>query len=321
MNRIYWIALLFSFNSLAQSFAPAPDVQGTTAIFKDSSIIVNWANGVTVQRGPMDIAIPSNGQVSYGMDYYALGYADDYPVSLGDGGVAVVTFPYFIENGSGPDFAVFENGFIDNYMELAFVEVSSDGINFYRFESICEIPTDTQLSNTSTSDCRYVHNLAGKYRVNYGTPFDLEELNGLPGLDINMISHVRIVDVVGSIDSLYASLDSQNNIINDPYPTPFESGGFDLDAVAVIHQSIYGGLDENKLEIKVFPNPVQSTLFIDMPDNQIESILITDMNGRQFFRSKSIINSKIDISLLSKGTYLIHVNTSEGTFIQRFIKE
>ena len=54
----------------------------------------------------------------------ALGKADDAPVSLGDGGYAVVTFDKPITNGPGYDFAVFENGLNDSFLELAFVVVS-----------------------------------------------------------------------------------------------------------------------------------------------------------------------------------------------------
>jgi hypothetical protein len=44
---------------------------------------------------------------------------------------------------------------------------------------------------------------------------------------------VRIVDVVGSLT--LGSVDSLGNVVNDPYPTAFASGGFDLDAVGVLH--------------------------------------------------------------------------------------
>ena len=54
-------------------------------------------------------------------------------VSLGDGGYGILTFDEPIDNGLGWDFAVFENSFSDDFLELAFVEVSSDGINFFRF--------------------------------------------------------------------------------------------------------------------------------------------------------------------------------------------
>ena len=43
-----------------------------------------------------------------------------------------------------------------------------------------------------------------------------------------------MVDVVGSIDPMYGTRDSLGNLINDPWPTPFATGGFDLDAVAVL---------------------------------------------------------------------------------------
>ena len=34
-------------------------------------------------------------------------------------------------------------------MELAFVEVSSDGVNFFRFDAVSAAPTDVQLTNFS----------------------------------------------------------------------------------------------------------------------------------------------------------------------------
>jgi hypothetical protein len=39
---------------------------------------------------------------------------------------------------------------------------------------------------------------------------------------------------VGTLLPSHARRDSLGNVINDPWPTPFESSGFDLDAVAVL---------------------------------------------------------------------------------------
>src|SRR5690606_10864157 len=85
-------------------------------------------------------------------------------------------------------------------------------------------------------NARLLNNLAGKYVGGYGTPFDLQEMANISGLDINNITHVRIIDVVGSING-NTRFDASNRKINDPYPTPFPVGGFDLDAVAVLHQT------------------------------------------------------------------------------------
>ena len=45
------------------------------------------------------------------------------------------------------------------------------------------------------------------------------------------IVYVRVVDVVGD----GSTLDSLGSQVWDPYPTPFNEGGFDLDGVGVIN--------------------------------------------------------------------------------------
>src|SRR5690606_17752172 len=143
-------------------------------------------------------------------------------------------------------------------LELAFVEVSSDGINFFRLAASSHTQDTSQISSVTGENymkARCVNNLAGKYISNYGTPFVLQELSCIAGLDINNITHVRIVDVVGSIGE-YASYDTAGNKINDPYPTNFPTGGFDLDAVGVIHQGTTSGIQGLNLPVvSVYPNP------------------------------------------------------------------
>ena len=228
--------------ALAGPYAPAADEIGTTAIPYDSAGILGWATGFQdLVRGPIKISDLSQGYASFGSGANALGAADaqidSLPVvSLGDGGHITLTFGSPIRNGPGADFAVFENGFDDSFLELAFVEVSSNGTTFTPFHSVSLTQTATQVGSAPFSiDPTDLNNLAGKYRRGFGTPFDLAELAGIPGLDINNITHVRITDVVGSIDPLYRTLDSDNHPINDPWPTTFPSGGFDLDAVGVLN--------------------------------------------------------------------------------------
>ena len=297
--------------TLAQSFAPEPEEMGSDAIYKDSSIFIGWASDISITRGPMNILEPSLGLTNYGSAIDGSFIADNNVISLGDGGQAIATFAEAIVNGPGPDFAVFENGFANHYMEVAFVDVSSDGINYSRFESISETPTDVQIDNFSYSDCRYLYNLAGKYRVFFGTPFDLEELSGTAGLDINHITHIKIIDVVGSITPDTGSYDSQGNIINDPYPTPFESGGFDLDAIGVIHSTNLH-LNELSQNTSVFPNPTKDLIYLHGFDvgtkciSNLNGLLITTFEGTKY----SALN-------LPAGMYFI----KQGGKTVRFIKE
>lgn len=237
-------ALVASGVAYAGSYAPAAGQAGSTAIAYDDARFVGWATGSTVARGPQDIASPSGPFATYGTDSDAVGPAGTSNtvgiVSLGDGGTATLTFANPITNGSGPDFAVFENSFSDTFLELAFVEVSSNGADWFGFAGYSETPTTTQVASFGTLDPTNIHNLAGKYRVGFGTPFDLAELAGVSSLlNIDRVTHVRVSDVVGritSVGSYTPSLDALDRVINDPYSTPFASGGFDLDAVGVINQ-------------------------------------------------------------------------------------
>lgn len=222
------------------SFCGAVGTAGCTAVAKDSSLIVAWATGCTVVRGLADVADSSRGYVRFGKERYAVGPAGSdtrEAVSLGDGGWATLTFAEPIRNGRGPDFAVFENPFNDSFLELAFVEVSTDGERFVRFPATSLTPTDRQTGPNGSTDPTLINNLAGKYRLGYGTPFDLEELRDSAGINIDSIVYVRVVDVIGTIEPQYATHDAYGHIVNDPYPTNdtvYSSGGFDLTGVAVL---------------------------------------------------------------------------------------
>lgn len=154
-------------------------------------------------------------------------------------GQITLTFSSRIGNGAGADFAVFENGFMSGaklFAELAYVEVSSDGLNFARFASLSLTPA--AVGAFGTVDTTGVYNLAGKHAAGWGTPFDLDTLSSDPlvaagVLSLDNIGYVRLVDIPGSGDFK----DSQGNSIYDAWVTT-GSGGLDLDAVGVIHTGI-----------------------------------------------------------------------------------
>jgi len=158
-------------------------------------------------------------------------------VSLGRAGSITLTFDFPIMNGIGWDFAIFENSFSDQYLELAFVAVSSNGIDFVGFDAISL--TLNPVPGFGNIDPTDIDGLAGKYRQGFGTPFDLEDLANksdvLSGdVDLMQITHIRITDIVGD----GTSMDSRGKPIYDPYPT-FGSAGFDLDAIGVSNGAEY----------------------------------------------------------------------------------
>jgi hypothetical protein len=198
------------------------------------------------------------------------------------------------------------------------VEVSSNGIDFVRFPSTSEIPLAPQLWNGSVSDCRMVNNLAGKYRVNYGTPFDLNELAGSPNLDLQNISFVRLIDVVGDVDGPHTSFDDSGNAINDPFPTEFHSGGFDLDAVGILN-GVLGLKDETLLQLSVYPNPANGVVTINSDNTGV--LVITDLNGKILKEIQHNKLSQINLDQFQKGVYLLQLNVKGEVKVERLIVE
>ena len=171
---------------------------------------------------------------------------------LGRGGSVVLECASFIRDGEGDDFVVFENAFSDTFLELAYVEVSSDGVHYVRFPNYSW--TADPVGAFGTVDPTYIHGYAGKYRAGYGTPFDLAALKtahaavmdgytgfsidywanlrtNYPSLDLERVRYIRLVDIPGD-GSRY---DSEGDPVFDPFPTVI-TAGFDLDAVGVLNQ-------------------------------------------------------------------------------------
>ncbi|MDR0564413.1 MAG: PEP-CTERM sorting domain-containing protein [Azoarcus sp.] len=225
--------LLFAGTAVAGPFAPAAGQPGSTAIHMDDPSIVSWATGYQDYRPGPGVA------AAWQTPEKALGKAvgDSYDiVTLGDKGTITLTFDGYLYNGDGYDFAIFENSFSDTFLELAFVEVSSNGTDFFRFDSYSFTPS--LVGGFGSVDPTNIDGLAGKYRQGWGTPFDLELLAGFDGLDINHVQYVRLVDIKGDgseFDNWPAEYGGPHPIY-DPFPTS-GSPGFDLDAVGVMHLS------------------------------------------------------------------------------------
>ena len=325
MKKVFLVAVLSLITSLlwAQgSFPPHADSVGTTAIHKDSSIVAAWVQNCTVTRGPQHIPNANSPLADVGTESSVYGPPDGDVLSLGDGGSAIIELIEPLANHPSYDFAIFENGLVDLsngkiFLELAFVEVSSDGVNFYRFPNESLTPTDTQTLPFGYTEAHNIHNLAGKYRVNYGTPFDLDDMDTVSGLDIQAITHIKIIDVIGSIDSAYASYDSYGRIINDPFPTSFSSGGFDLDAVAVVDSSFTTGISGVQWdEVSIYPNPTSDWIHVNIYDYELA---IYDIQGRKVHND---LNSPSDISIthLPKGIYVVEITRGNSRYFEKIMK-
>ncbi len=327
MRIFILLTVLLLWQAAAAQFAPAAGLPGSTAVWKEDAGIAAWATGCTLIRGYQNIADTTLGYASVGNAEDAAGPAGSNAIiSLGDGGSATLSFGQAIYNGPGFDFAVFENGFPTSdslaFLEFAFVEVSSDGVNFFRFPATSLMQDTAQLPMVGIN-CALYNNLAGKYTNGYGTPFDLEELKNEAGLDVNHITQVRVVDVVGSIDPAFATKDANGHAINDPFPTPYPSSGFDLDAVGVLHAlGITGVAEQNVTALAVYPNPsATGDWHVELPIGA-GRIMVADVNGNQLVDEQiSHAGLTINGSNWPAGIYFLNAVSGNVSYRAKLIKQ
>jgi hypothetical protein len=324
VSRIFlFITGLFFSTTLFAQYPPPAGHPGTTAMYKDSIAFVGWASTCIIERGYInlsDTTILFNGsnKTTYGSFLFGSGPADELVVSLGDHGSALLGFNSPIVNRAGPDFAVFENSFGGTFLELGFVEVSSDGQRFVRFPAISLTPDNLQVNTFDTIDATKINNFAGKYQITYGTPFDLEDIKDSSGIDINHIIYVKIIDAGGCIQTPYSTYDSKGHKVNDPWPTPFDTGGFDLDAVGVIHDSTKVIIDDDSTSvIQIYPNPVVETMTIASAVLKQVGIKLTDLSGRILLDDKLILKATLDLSSFPAGIYIARFSLQDGTSISK----
>lgn len=245
-------------------------------------IFRGWATGVSYEptsqyiqpwwKDPTKALGPATGDK---YDIVSLGDLDESMIANGESpGQITLSFsePNNIRDVNGYDFVVFENGLVSGadwpngavegqvFVELGYVEVSSDGTNFVRFPPVSLTPQPPGSYGILTVEISDIHNLAGKHPNGYGictgTPFDLQEIAENPAVisgtvDINNINYVRIVDIPGSGDfndqaveqidpntwPSWSNYDA-NHPIYDAWVTS-SSGGLDLEAIGVLENQEY----------------------------------------------------------------------------------
>jgi prepilin-type processing-associated H-X9-DG protein/prepilin-type N-terminal cleavage/methylation domain-containing protein len=206
---------------------------------------------------------PGLGQGTFGDPTQALGGPSglgDYQGSLnvyrlGIGGSITLGFvDEAITNGTGADFVVYANPFYVNgnptedYAELSFVSVSSDGVHFATFPTVSKTTGPVAMyGNINPANVSgfggvtpvYANVTASAIDPFYpaaagGDAFDLSALSNSPligegYLNLNDIRYVQITDVVSG-----TSVDSQGNTIYDPGISA------NVDSVAVINGAYAG---------------------------------------------------------------------------------
>lgn len=213
--------------------------------------------------------------------------------SLGMGGEIVVGFKnYYVYDGEGPDFTIFENAFISPitkkvFAEPAVVSVSEDGVNFFEF------PWDYY----TLDGCAGTKPTNGKANpfdptVSGGNAFDLAQIG------LEKARYIKIKDICDTI------LKNPQHPFYDPLLS-----GFDLDCVVGLHlKPISSSVFENdNYKHKFHPE----LLYQDFPLNSRGKINVFNLYGKSI---ENFDRTSDFISFCANGL-------NDGLFLVIFVSE
>lgn len=136
-----------------------------------------------------------------------------------------------------------------------------------------------------------------------------------------------------NFDDRFSWSDSETLVLNDPKAISTELGfttwttvseiGFPVQAFAF---TLYGEeeiLSTGSTELsnlQVYPNPATDVIYLSGANvKQVNSVRATNMNGQ--FVNLNYKNGQVDVSQLAAGTYIIQIETSEGSISRKIIKK
>jgi hypothetical protein len=77
--------------------------------------------------------------------------------------------------------------------------------------------------------------------------------------------------------------------------------------------------------VKIYPNPAKDEVTVNINGNEkVLGLTLTDMNGKVVLTGNIIMNGteimkKLDVSSLSKGTYLLRLTSGERSYSEKLV--
>lgn len=156
-----------------------------------------------------------------------------------------------------------------------------------------------------------------QYEPQQGTSMACPHVAGLAGLMKSLNTNLTNVDIRNIINATCFDLGPTGWDVNFGYGMVNAKLALDVALGATSTDEIEAGLN-----LKLYPNPVSDQLWIHNQNEQLNGDLqIFDLNGRlvQSARAHSDIYA-INVSNLSDGVYVVHMNTDGHRYTGRFVK-
>ncbi|MCB9246556.1 MAG: T9SS type A sorting domain-containing protein [Flavobacteriales bacterium] len=91
--------------------------------------------------------------------------------------------------------------------------------------------------------------------------------------------------------------------------------------------NLYGFVGQRELNLDqmaiIYPNPARNILTVEMPEQHIQHVRISDLNGRVVYDEKvnDLQRKDLNISSLNNGLYLLEIHTPSGSLVRKISVE
>ncbi|MFD1552061.1 hypothetical protein DNU06_00825 [Putridiphycobacter roseus] len=166
-----------------------------------------------------------------------------------------------------------------------------------------------------------VHTLSGLSTITTpgGTLFMYADIVPLDAANGSITWSVVPVTGMASISSS-GLLTAQANGTVEVRATAQDGSGTEGTKTITISNQTVGLSEVSSPTIQLYPNPVQNLLNIQLPEENIKQVAIYSISG-QLVKPVSIMNNKIDVSVLKAGIYILTIETENRLYTNRFIKQ
>lgn len=156
--------------------------------------------------------------------------------------------------------------------------------------------------------------------------FTIDNINGGPvpmhlqGLkDVVLVMPMSYVDVIAKFEDF---ADNEVPYMYHCHMLHHEDDGM-MGSFLVVDTTVNNLTDQSNANLIVYPNPVNNSIFLEFPENELKQITIFDMLGNTVAIYESIHGSAItlDVFKLAGGTYVLKIDYLDGTLYKKFIKD
>jgi Leucine-rich repeat (LRR) protein len=203
---------------------------------------------------------------------------------------------------------------VSNNINLEFLYGISGQLTSVNIDGLANLRTvDLSYNQISTLD---LSNNSQLRNINVGN-------NSLTMLNLKNGNNASIIFMNATFNNLLNCIDVDDESAANNGESPYTIPPWYVEPGAIFSENCSLGVDEKRVidSILLFPNPVESVLHIQVQNNiSINTVFLYEMGGRLIYQNTENVN-QIDMETLNKGLYFVKIETSNGSFAKKIIKE